>query len=329
MEKLNENIFKDVRRVKMDAMDLDHKLKEKHKPCIWMQAEVVRRKNCLNHYNCHACGFDRALRRVCDDNARRIKQGKTPQGKHGQIVFWKDRLNKRPPSRRPCLHHMKERINFKVCSREYKCENCEFDQYFDDQYTVHAAVRPIDFIDIEGIRIPHGFYLHTGHTWVKVEEDSEVRIGLDDFIVRTLGPIDQIEAPLMGKALVQNADDILLNRGTNTARVRSPVSGVVTAVNPDVRNNARVANQDPYTDGWVLRVHSKNLRKDLSALMIGSETKDFYKKEIDRLYQVIEDESGPLAADGGQLGSDIYGNAPRIGWNRLVKLFLRTGYSIL
>ena len=73
-----------------------------------------------------------------------------------------------------------------------------------------------------------------------------------------------------------------------------------------------------------MRAHSKNLRKDLQNLMIGSEAKDFFKQEVDRLYQVIEDAAGPLAADGGQLGNDIYGNIPQVGWNRLVRLFFHT-----
>ena len=308
----------------MEVISLERRIKEKYRPCIWMQAEVVRAKDCLSNYNCHACSFDRALRRVCDENAERIKQGKTPEGKHGQISFWKDRLKKRPPSKRPCLHHMKGRIDFKVCSRDYRCEDCEFDQYFDDQYTVHAVVKPIDCIDIEGIKIPHGFYFHKGHTWVKVEEGSDVRIGLDDFILRILGPLDHIEAPLIGKALVQNSVDILLNRGENRAGVLSPISGVVTAVNTNVRHKGRLANQDPYADGWILRAHAKNLRKDLLTLLIGSETKDFYKKEMNRLYHFIENEAGPLAADGGQLGNDVYGNIPRIDWDRLVRRFLHT-----
>lgn len=308
----------------MDAIGLEHQLKTKQAPCIWMQAEVVQRKYCLSDYCCHACHFDRTLRRVCYENDKRIKQGKILKGKKGQIVFWKDKLKKRPPLKRPCLHHMKGRIDFKACNREYKCKDCEFDQYFDDQYAVHAVVRPVDFIDIEGIKIPYGFYLHKGHTWVKVEEGSDVRIGLDDFALRMLGPLDYIEAPLIGKTLEQNSDDITLRRGTNNAKVLSPISGVVTAINSNLRNDGSLANQDPYADGWVLRVHSKNLRKDLFSLMIGNETKDFYKEEIDRLYRVIEDEAGPLAADGGQLGADIYGNIPQIGWNRLVKLFLHT-----
>lgn len=251
-------------------------------------------------------------------------QGKIPAGKKSKLIFWKDKLKERPLWKRPCLHHMKGRINFRACNRDYKCGDCEFDQYFNDQYTVYAVVRPVDFIDIEGFKIPYGFYLHKGHAWVRVEKGFEVRIGLDDFALRVLGPLDGIEAPLIGKTLEQNRADIIMRRGSNEAKVLSPVGGVVTSINPKLREKGNLANQDPYTEGWVLRAHSENLRKDLQNLMLGSETKDFLKEEVDRLYQVIEDEAGPLAADGGLLGNDIYGNIPKVGWNRLVKLFYHT-----
>jgi len=308
----------------MDSIRLENRSTEKQRLCIWMQAEVVQRKFCLSNYECPVCRFDRALRRVCDENKRLRKQGKIPTGRKGRLVLWKDKFKQRPSWKRPCLHHMKRRIDFKACNRDYKCGDCEFDQYFNDQYTVHAVVRPVDFMDIEGIKIPHGFYLHKGHAWVKVEEGAEVRIGLDDFALRVLGPLDGIAAPLIGKTLEQNRADIIMRRGSNQATVLSPVDGVVTAINPKLRNEGRLANQDPYANGWVLRVHSKNLRKDLQNLMIGSEAKDFFKQEVHRLYRVIEDSAGPLAADGGQLGNDIYGSIPRVGWNRFVKLFLHT-----
>ena len=57
--------------------------------------------------------------------------------------------------------------------------------------------------------------------------------------------------------------------------------------------------------------------------MIRSKTEDFFKKEVNRLYEVIE-ETVPMAADGGRLGDDIYGKMPEIGWGRLTKLFLHT-----
>jgi len=189
---------------------------------------------------------------------------------------------------------------------------------------VHAVVKPVAFLDIEGFKIPQGFYLHHGHAWLRVEQGSEVRIGIDDFALRLLGPLDRIEAPLVGKAIQQDRDDSHMCRGLQTAKVRSPSSGVVTAINPRVREDGRRANQDPYTSGWILRVHSKNLRQDLKNLMIGNETKRFLEAEVNRLYRIIEDETGPFATDGGQLGYDIFGSIPQVGWDRLVKFFLQT-----
>jgi glycine cleavage system H lipoate-binding protein len=219
---------------------------------------------------------------------------------------------------------MKGRIDFRTCTHDYQCGDCEFDQYFSDQYTVHAVVQPVDILDIKGFKIPHGYYLHRGHTWVKIEEGSTVRIGLDDFALRLLGPLDRIEAPLLGKELEQGRGDIMLGRGSNMARVQSPVGGVVTDINPELRETGSLANQDPYTQGWVMRLHSSHLRRDIKNLMIGEEASAYLDKEIDSLYDVIEEEVGPLAADGGYLGDDIYGNLPQTSWQKLTRIFLHT-----
>jgi hypothetical protein len=128
----------------------------------------------------------------------------------------------------------------------------------------------------------------------------------------------------MGKAVEQDRDDILLNRGTHAARVLSPVSGVVTDINPRLRETGRLANRDPYTDGWVMLLYSSSIRNDLKNLMIGNQASEFLDKEVEHLYQVIEEEAGPLAADGGYLGDDIFGNLPQIGWQKLTRLFLHT-----
>ena len=308
----------------MDSIQTYKKNKESSSPCIWQQAGVVRRRNCKFDYHCETCRFDRALRRVARENRQMQQQGKTAAGGSGKIVFWKDRLRELPPWKQPCLHHMKGHIDFRACTHDYQCGNCEFDQYFSDQYTVHAVVRPVDVLDVKGFKLPHGYYLHRGHAWVKIEEGSTVRIGLDDFALRLLGPLDRIEAPLMGKTVEQDRGDILLNRSSNSARIQSPISGVVTDINPNLRDQGNLANQDPYTQGWVMRLHSNSLRHDLKKLMIGDQASEYLDDEIDRLYQVIEETAGPLAADGGYLGDDIYGNLPGASWQMLTRLFLHT-----
>lgn len=295
-----------------------------HPPCVWMQAGVVSKKRCRIDYQCAACAYDGAMRHVALENKRLKEQGKIPQGKRGRIVFWKDKLRELPAWKQPCLHHMIGHIEFRACTHDYQCGNCEFDQYFSDQLAVHAVVQPVDVMDIKGFKIPHGFYLHPGHTWVKLEEAATVRVGLDDFALRLLGPLDRIEAPLMGKQVQQGRTDIALHRAANEAKLLSPVSGVVTDVNPRLREKGRQANQDPYAVGWILRLHCSNLRQDIRNLMIGNQAREFLNAEIDRLYHVIEETAGPLAADGGYLGEDIFGNLPQTSWQRLTQEFLRT-----
>ena len=309
----------------MGATYLKTEKPEKRHPCIWMQAGVVQRKSCQSGYDCVECRFDRVLGHLAQENTRLKQAGEFPMGGRGKIVPWKEKLRGLPRSRRPCVHHMKRRISFRICTHEYRCGNCDFDQYFHDQYSVHALVRPVDVLQVKGFRIPQGYYFHRGHTWIKIEEGSSVRVGINEFALRLLGPFDRIEAPLIGKEIKQERADTVAYRGENKARFLSPVSGVVTSTNLKLREEGGLANKDPFSEGWVLRVHPSNLRQDLKNLMINEESGNFTGGEVQRLYQIIEDIAGPLAAaDGGHLRDNIYGNMPQLGWGRLTRIFLHT-----
>ncbi len=293
-------------------------------PCLWMQAGIVKMKLCKLDYRCPGCHYDRVMNRLAKQNSALKKAGKTPEGNRGKVISWKDKLMARPLSKRPCIHHMKGRIAFRICHNSYQCGHCDFDQYFDDQYSVHAVVKPIEALDVKGFKVPQGYYFHQGHTWVKIEPGAVVRVGIDDFALRLLGPLDRIEAPLMGREVRQDLAMISLYRGENLAKVLSPVTGVVTAVNPELRETGWLANQNPYSNGWVMMVKPDNLRHDLKNLMIHDETREFMGQQIDRLYDAIEEMTGPLSADGGCLGDDILGHLPSAGWRKLTKIFLKT-----
>jgi glycine cleavage system H lipoate-binding protein len=289
-----------------------------------MQSGIVSHKLCSIDYSCKGCSFENAMRRAVTRNTKAGEQGKIPQGRASRIIAWEEKLKSLPLSQRPCIHHLKGRINFRPCTNEYRCGNCEFDQFFYDEYTVHAVVNPVEIREVEGFKVPQGYYFHQGHGWVKIEEGSSVRIGVDDFALKLLGPLDHIETPLIGKAVRQGEPHLVLSRGQNKARVLSPVSGVVTAVNLKVREKGNLANQDPYSGGWAMTLHPTRLREELKNLMIAGETEEFLDRELERLHRLIEEVASPLAADGGNLGDDLFGAMPRLGWERLTRTFLRT-----
>ncbi|RLB33261.1 MAG: hypothetical protein DRH11_09410 [Deltaproteobacteria bacterium] len=308
---------------KMQSVQVQDRREKQDMPCIWAQAGVVRRKSCENEYRCKGCRFEKIMRLAVEKNDQIRKAGQKPTGKRGRLVSWEERLRRLPPSQRPCIHYLKRRITFKACTNDYSCANCEFDQYFDDDYSVHAVISPSDLLEVKGFRAPHGYYFHSGHTWARIEEGATVRVGLDEFALRLFGPLDQIQAPLMGKEVKQGKPSISLIRGGKRASALSPVSGVVTSVNGKLREKSSFDEHGAYSEGWIMRVHAPQLRDELKKLMINEETETFLNREVERLFQLIDHVGGPLAADGGHLGTDIYGNMPELGWEKISRLFLR------
>jgi glycine cleavage system H lipoate-binding protein len=139
-----------------------------------------------------------------------------------------------------------------------------------------------------------------------------------------LAPFDRVEAPLMGKPIRRDSAAISVSRGVHRGQFLAPLNGVVTDMNPRLRESGCPAGLDPYTEGWVLRAHVPSLRQNLQGLMMGEQVSEFLEEEIKRLYDLIEEKAGPLAADGGFLGNDLFGHLPQLGWKTLVGTFLRT-----
>ena len=56
---------------------------EKHYPCIWMQAGVVKKKYCTTAYDCPSCRYDKALLTQSKKNERRRGKEDPLAGKRG------------------------------------------------------------------------------------------------------------------------------------------------------------------------------------------------------------------------------------------------------
>jgi glycine cleavage system H lipoate-binding protein len=292
------------------------------KSCVWSQGRLNLRRLCDQDGRCAECALDKALKESAEKNRDARRQGKIPLTPDGRIAFTRERLQLLPRGERPCLLYANGLIDYKICCKNYECVFCEFDRYFSEQHQVHAVVRPLDVLNIKGFRMPQGFYYHRGHTWVRVAEKAEVYIGLDDFALRLLGPLDRIEAPRMGNPLVQGQPAITIARGSSRSAVRSPVSGVVAAINLAVKDDTVLASEDPYAGGWILKVHTDNLRQDLKNLLIGSEYIHHLEQDIQRLLREIEMINADAALSGDAAQNDIADRLPDIGWERVVRLFL-------
>lgn len=287
----------------------DEKAEAKN-PCIWMQAGVVKYKTCNNYYDCTTCKYDQAMH-------RKVEQGKQPS--------WQAMMRRRDPLERTCRHTLTNRIPYRLCPYDYQCSSCDFDQYFEDYLAPKTKAQPLEMHQVKGFDLPVGYYFHNGHTWARVESGGFVRVGMDDFSLKLLGEMDAFELPVMGKVVDQGQPSWGLKRRSNAAEVLSPVEGVIMEVNEAIREHPPAANEEPYAGGWLFLVRHNDIKGMMKRLMADTDGLDWLAGEVRTLEGMIEDVAGPLAADGGMLQRDVYGNLPDLGWSALTKTFLKTG----
>lgn len=286
----------------------DKKAKAAH-PCLWMQAGVVKFKNCDNYYDCTTCKYDFAMGRKAAD---------------GKQMSWQNAMKLRPDMDRVCRHSLTNRIDKRTCAYDYECAKCDFDQFFEDVWTTKSKSMPYEVQQVKGFDVPMDYYFHGGHAWARIESGGYIRVGLDDFALKVLGRADGLDLPLMGKELDQGQIGWGLKRKNNLADVLSPIDGVIVEVNSEVRERPDLANREPYGSGWLFMVRTPDIKATMGKLMSDQSSLSWMNNEVEILENMIEDVAGPLAADGGYLADDIYGNLPDLGWNNLTKAFLRT-----
>jgi glycine cleavage system H lipoate-binding protein len=290
--------------------------------CVWSQGRLDMNKLCDKSHRCSECPLDKALQDAAEKNRTDRRQGKIPLTPNGRIAYTRERLKMLPEGERPCLLYANGLIDYKICCSNYECVFCEFDRYFTEHYPVHAVVRPLDIMNIQGFRLPQGYYYHLGHTWVRIEEKEAVCIGIDDFALRLMGTVDRFELPFVGHKVHQGQDVFKAVRGEQQIALQMPVSGVVASINLAVREKTELAIEDPYASGWLIRIQTHHLRRDLKKLTLGSESVDWLNREIDRLNHELAS-IGRMPVEEAAAG-DTPAEVSPIDWERLSRLFLHT-----
>ncbi len=176
--------------------------------------------------------------------------------------------------------------------------------------------------EVFGFQVPlEQFYLHQGHAWAVLEGDERVRVGLDDFSQKLLGPAEEIRFPEVGRVYYQDHLCMALLRQGKKASFEAPVDGAIEAVNPKVQENPALIHDDPYGEGWLFMVKPVNLRRNLEKLLSGEDAVTWIDKESHRLLNLLEARVGLTLPDGGTVVDDVYGNYAELGWRPLVQQF--------
>ena len=98
-------------------------------PCIWYQAEIIKKRTCNLGYQCNsACKFHAAMMR------------KEERRSDPRIKPFLDKLNALA-GKNQCRYTMNGEISFRICPNLYRCEQCEFGQICQDQADRRLAIK--------------------------------------------------------------------------------------------------------------------------------------------------------------------------------------------
>ena len=91
------------------------------------------------------------------------------------------------------------------------------------------------------------------HEWIQVESDTAV-VGITHHAQDALGDVVFVDLPEVGKSFDQKDVAGVVESVKAAADVYMPVTGEITEVNEDLRNDPSLANSDPLGKGWFFKV---------------------------------------------------------------------------
>lgn len=100
---------------------------------------------------------------------------------------------------------------------------------------------------------PDGLLYHPEHDWARIEGDEAV-LGVTWFAQDALGELVHYEAPAVGSSTAKDQSYGEVESVKAVSDVIAPLSGEIVAVNERAVEEPEVVNEDPYGEGWLVRI---------------------------------------------------------------------------
>ncbi len=107
------------------------------------------------------------------------------------------------------------------------------------------------------MNIPADLKYSKDHEWARIEGDTAV-VGITDYAQNELGDIVYVELPEVGSQVEQGKTFGTIEAVKAVSDLYAPVSGEVVEVNEKLNDSPELVNQDPYGEGWMIKIKMSN-----------------------------------------------------------------------
>jgi len=135
-------------------------------------------------------------------------------------------------------------------------------------------------VKVEDFKFPKDlYYLVEGNTYAKIEGDIAI-LGLTDYGQHLASEIEYVELPSEGDMLEQGKMLAVIESGKWSGDLKSPLSGEVVEVNSRLEDEPNLLNEDPYGEGWIVKIRPTNLEEELKKLVNWEEYMKYVEEDI-------------------------------------------------
>ena len=118
------------------------------------------------------------------------------------------------------------------------------------------------------------------HVWVRMDDETQATIGLTDFLQEKLGEIYSLRLPEEGEEFIKDEPFGIIEAKNGRRELKAPISGEVVEVNFEAAEVPEIVNEDPLTEGWLVRVEMTS-GQEFDELLTEEEYEDHLSEEED------------------------------------------------
>jgi glycine cleavage system H protein len=115
------------------------------------------------------------------------------------------------------------------------------------------------------------------HEWVRIEGESAT-VGITDHAQKQLGDVVYVELPKVGDKFEAAEPFGSVESVKAVSEIYMPLSASVVAVNDTLNDKPQKVNEDPYGEGWMIRIKMNN-PSEADGLLSAVEYEDYIKEE--------------------------------------------------
>lgn len=103
---------------------------------------------------------------------------------------------------------------------------------------------------------PEDLLYHAEHDWARIEpaDPAQATLGITWYAQDSLGEVVFFDLPAVGASVKKDAPYAEVESVKAVSDVIAPLSGEIVAVNDALTDNPNLINEDPYGEGWLVKL---------------------------------------------------------------------------